>query len=162
MPRGRKPKPTTIKRAEGNPGKRKVNRHEPQPDSTMPPRPAELNEAAVAIWDHVAGELHGMGLLTAIDDAVLVTYCQSYATYLQLIRDVEVEGITVTHVQKNGVEENKINPKQVEARLLGAQLRAMASEYGLTPSARARLEIKPPNEEESKIKKFFREKAVNG
>ena len=37
--RGRKPQPTAIRRAEGNPGKRALNRNEPTPPGTKPTLP---------------------------------------------------------------------------------------------------------------------------
>ena len=37
--KGRKPKPTAIKKLEGNPGKRKLNQNEPQPEKTAPECP---------------------------------------------------------------------------------------------------------------------------
>jgi hypothetical protein len=37
--RGPAPKPNAIKRAEGNPGKRPLNRYEPQPRLTTPKCP---------------------------------------------------------------------------------------------------------------------------
>ena len=39
---GRKPKPTALKKLEGNPGKRKLNNKEPVPDKGMPDCPAWL------------------------------------------------------------------------------------------------------------------------
>ena len=40
--RRRKPKPTAIRRAEGNPGKRALNRNEPTPPGTKPTCPSHL------------------------------------------------------------------------------------------------------------------------
>ena len=39
---GRKPKPTAVKKLEGNPGKRKLNTKEPMPGKGMPACPAWL------------------------------------------------------------------------------------------------------------------------
>jgi len=39
---GRKPKPTAVKKLEGNPGKRKLNTKEPNPGKGMPDCPAWL------------------------------------------------------------------------------------------------------------------------
>ena len=43
---GRKPKPTAIKELEGNPGKRKLNKHEPKPIKRAPPCPKWLTDDA--------------------------------------------------------------------------------------------------------------------
>ena len=39
---GRKPKPTAVKKLEGNPGKRKLNTKEPNPGKGMPDCPVWL------------------------------------------------------------------------------------------------------------------------
>ena len=44
---GRKPKPTAVKKLEGNPGKRKLNTKEPNPGKEMPDCPAWLLPDAV-------------------------------------------------------------------------------------------------------------------
>ena len=45
---GRKPKPTAIKKLEGNPGKRKLNKNEPVPAKGMPECPDWLLPEAKA------------------------------------------------------------------------------------------------------------------
>jgi len=61
--RGRKPKPTKQKEAEGNPGKRRLNEDEPRFDATMPepPEPVKNDPVALAEWERVAPELHANG-----------------------------------------------------------------------------------------------------
>ena len=48
--RGPIPKPSAIKRTEGNPGKRPLNRYEPQPRTTVPRCPEHLDERAKKEW----------------------------------------------------------------------------------------------------------------
>ena len=50
MHAGRKPKPTAVKILEGNPGKRKLNEHEPQPQRKAPPCPKWLEPEAKKEW----------------------------------------------------------------------------------------------------------------
>ena len=47
---GRKPKPTAVKKLEGNPGKRKLNTKEPNPGKGMPDCPAWLLPEAKTEW----------------------------------------------------------------------------------------------------------------
>lgn len=47
---GRKPKPTTLKKLEGNPGKRKLNTKEPVPTKGMPDCPKWLLPGAKEEW----------------------------------------------------------------------------------------------------------------
>ena len=51
--RGPPPKPGIIKLIEGNPGKRKINRREPQPANDAPRCPAWLTPEAKTVWRRV-------------------------------------------------------------------------------------------------------------
>lgn len=51
---GRKPKPTAVKKLEGNPGKRKLNTKEPVPAKGMPTCPNWLLPEAKSEWKRLA------------------------------------------------------------------------------------------------------------
>ena len=54
---GRKPKPTALKKLEGNPGKRKLNTKEPVPGKGMPDCPKWLLPVAKEEWN-VGGKVN--------------------------------------------------------------------------------------------------------
>jgi len=81
--RGRKPRPTAIRRASGNPGKRGYNHAEPVPPAELPHCPPHLSEAAQEEWHRLAGTLHDMGVLTTVDRAALAAYCQAYGRWAE-------------------------------------------------------------------------------
>lgn len=114
--RGRKPKPTALKKSQGNPGKRKLNKKEPVPESGDMSPPDWMMPEAKSEWDRVTPELMRTCGLAKIDRAMLAAYCQIWARF--------VEG------------EKKDKP--VKAAHI-AQLRALASSLGLEPSSRSRL-----------------------
>lgn len=60
---GRKPKPTAIKKLEGNPGKRKLNTKEPIPAKGMPECPEWLLAEAKKEWERLADLMNQMGFL---------------------------------------------------------------------------------------------------
>ena len=62
--RGRKPKPTALKKLEGNPGKRPLNELEPLPQVTMLRCPNWLEPEAKKEWRRLAPVLIGAGILT--------------------------------------------------------------------------------------------------
>ena len=78
---GRKPKPTAIKKLEGNPGKRKLNTKEPIPAKGMPNCPEWLMPEAKKEWERLADLMNQMGVLTEVDMAAFAAYCQSYARW---------------------------------------------------------------------------------
>ena len=65
--RGPAPKPTTIKRLEGNPGKRKLNDGEPSPRLGAPECPDHLDDVARKEWDRLTSILVAMKVLTEAD-----------------------------------------------------------------------------------------------
>ena len=83
MTRGRRPKPSAIRRREGNPGKRGYNHAEPVPPDFMPSCPPHLSNVAAEEWERLAGTLHGVGVLTAVDRAALAAYCQAYGRWVE-------------------------------------------------------------------------------
>ena len=78
---GRKPKPTAVKKLEGNPGKRKLNSKEPVPAKGIPACPDWLMPEAKKEWERLAELMNQMGVLTEVDvlsvDTVSGQYQQS-------------------------------------------------------------------------------------
>ena len=85
---GRKPKPTALKKLEGNPGKRKLNTKEPVPAKGMPDCPKWLLPEAKEEWKRLCQKLSEMGVLTEIDMAAFAAYCQSYARWKEALHDI--------------------------------------------------------------------------
>ena len=81
--RGRIPKPTALKIAEGNPGKRKINGQEPKPAGSLPDCPNHLSAEAKAEWNRIAASLNRIGLLTQVDRATMAGYCQCYGRWVE-------------------------------------------------------------------------------
>jgi P27 family predicted phage terminase small subunit len=149
--RGRRPKPTALKKLEGNPGKRKLNEDEPKLPPALPEPPGELTETALAEWERVAPALFEAKILTVADRAALAAYCQSWADWLEARQNLAApDGFT--QITEKGYEQ--------QSAWVGIANTAMnnfmkiASEFGLTPSARTRLSVNPmpddPEEEKAK------------
>jgi hypothetical protein len=66
---GRKPKPTALKKLEGNPGKRKLNMKEPVPGKGISDCSKWLLPEAKEEWKRLCQKLSEMGVLTEIDMA---------------------------------------------------------------------------------------------
>jgi P27 family predicted phage terminase small subunit len=91
---GRKPKPTALKKLEGNPGKRKLNTKEPMPGKGMPDCPKWLLPEAKKEWERLCVKLSEIGVLTEIDMAAFAAYCQSYARWKEAQEHIDSEGST--------------------------------------------------------------------
>jgi P27 family predicted phage terminase small subunit len=136
MSAGRRPKPTAIKKLEGNPGGRPLNQNEPQP-SGIPTCPRHLNKEARAEWRRISKELITIGLLTRIDRAALASYCMAYARWIEAEENVAKFG----HVVKAPSGYPIQNPYLSIANTCLDQIRKFGVEFGLTPASRSRLQI---------------------
>ncbi len=142
--RGRKPKPTSLKKLEGNPGKRPLNLNEPIPQSIAPECPSWLLAEAKKEWKRLASELEKLGLLTALDKVAFECYCQSYAKWKKAEKFLKKHGTTIKIPQKDEYGEVisikvKKFPEVSIANECLVQIKAFASEFGLTPSSRGRV-----------------------
>lgn len=143
---GRKPKPTAVKRAEGNPGKRPLNENEPQPASGKPKAPAHLSSVAKAHWHATMRVLFPTGVITLAERDLLTVYCEAWAMKRQAMEEIRPKvgkeghrsgGLTVTNAAGNTVR----NPLLAVVAECNKVILRCQSELGLTPSARARLSV---------------------
>jgi P27 family predicted phage terminase small subunit len=153
MTAGRKPLPTAIKELNGNPGKRALNREEPRPvrPRRVPPPPEHLRGLAKTKWQKIAAQLHRMGVLTEVDQDALARYCITYKRWREAEKQVERDGEVILTTNGNQVQ----NPYLSIANRCMAQLNSLGSEFGLTPSSRAKVHAEPPPDESALEKKLF-------
>jgi P27 family predicted phage terminase small subunit len=153
MTAGRKPKPTNMKILQGNPGKRPLNRAEPKPTAKIPSCPKTLTGEARKEWRRVTKELAQLGLLTAIDRAVLALYCQAWGRWvyaeeqLEKLRtwagrdgeEPELPPPGWTFTTDKGYE--GVTPWLSIANKAASEVRKLAAEFGMTPSSRSRVTV---------------------
>ncbi len=155
MMRGRKPVPAHLKLISGNPGKRAVKK-EPQPQrGEMPEPPDFLTPDAKAEWSRVSAELFHIGLLTKVDVQPLAAYCQAFGRWITAERaiarmaekDTLTAGLMIKTTNGNAIQ----NPLVGTSNKAASDMVRYASEFGLTPSARARLAVGPVDPKKSKF-----------
>lgn len=134
---GRRPKPTALKIAEGNPGRRPLNLNEPQ-FRGLPKCPAHLDKNAKAEWRRISKELAAIGLLAAVDRAALAAYCQCWSRWIDAEESIKKFG-TVIKSPKSGYPVQ--NPYVGIANTALDQMRKFLIEFGLTPASRSRISI---------------------
>lgn len=154
MSRGRKPKPTNLKKLQGNPGKRAINKREPKPQTAVK-RPYGLGKGLQdRFWREHADEMNRLQILTGIDTAAFRLMAEHYAFAVQAAQELREEGLTV-----EGREGPKKNPKSQIFRDNSMAFKSFATEFGMTPSARARLKLPEEAEQLSLADMLFN--AVN-
>ena len=132
---GRKPKPTAVKKLEGNPGKRKLNKKEPVPAKGIPDCPDWLLPEAKQEWNRLAALMEQMGVLTEVDRAAFAAYCQSYARWKEAQEHIDRDGSTFETDKGYQQQTPWVGIANTQQKLM---LQA-AAEFGLTPSARSRI-----------------------
>ncbi len=146
--RGRKPKPTSLKVLEGNPGKRPLPQNEPKPRPIAPQRPSWLTGEGKKMWDKLAPELERLGLLTTVDGEAFAAACQCWKIFVDCQRYLKKYGMTYTYINKAGAENELERPHVRIAQKALDQFKAFCTEFGLTPSSRTRIDAKQPEEED--------------
>lgn len=90
----------------------------------------------------MAGELLRLGILTTIDRAALVAYCQAWARWVEAEAQVAKLGVIVKTTNGNLIQ----NPYLSVANRAMDQVRKLAAEFGMTPSSRSRIQTQAPTE----------------
>lgn len=145
--RGRKPKPTALKKLEGNPGKRPLNDLEPLPKVTMLRCPNWLEPEAKKEWRRLAPVLIGAGILTSADAVPFAGYCQAYARWKEA--EEQVSRLGMVYKEKD-TERVRPNPYIAIARSAFAEVKSLAAEFGLTPANRTAIIANALTAEKSK------------
>lgn len=138
---GPRPKPSGLRLIEGTDKKGRSGRKldlakEPiAPDGDLLP-PYELNEEKQQIWDQTTRDLEVMGVASPADSNQVVAYVE--AVYLHRRASIALaDQSLLTQGDKVRVANKLI---QVQRESAATMLR-FAQEFGLTPSARARVEV---------------------
>lgn len=153
---GPKPTPTALKILRGNPGRRRLNDEEPQPEAiALPAPPKDLSEAALAEWNERGPMLERLGLLTEADVPAFETYCRAWGRY----QEAEVKLKQLGEVVKAPSGYPIQNPYRSVANRALAQCQHFWAEFGMMPASRSRVHVKKgPAAPASKLNRFMRVK----
>lgn len=150
MTAGRKPAATSQKRLNGNPGKRALNKDEPEAAlyQKLPDPPEWLGEYAVAEWKRAGTILLSMGLLADADLQLFASYCQNVHMMIESSLDIKENGFTIEGAR--GVVKN---PAVSTFQAATNALKSLSSEFGMTPASRTR--FKRPDEDEESLEEIM-------
>ena len=157
--RGRPPKPTALKIAEGDArkiGMRKLQQKldgEPKAQKGLPECPEHLVGCAASAWAFLSQELDAMGLASRCDAILLEGLCVQYARAAEADQQVRREGllVEVSVTNREGTQNRKelrTNPAVSVSNAAWKLLRGFASDFGLNPVSRTRLTVERPDDDE--------------
>jgi P27 family predicted phage terminase small subunit len=133
---GPKPTPTHLKLIRGD-RKSRVNEAEPKASQKAPPMPRWMSADAKKVWRRTVKQLEKMGVLYECDGDTLAAYCEAVVRHAEACQLIHQTGLLVKG-RRDGIVKN---PAIQVARDAEATIKALAQEFGLTPSARTRIKV---------------------
>lgn len=101
--------------------------------------PFWLDKVARSEWNALLKELKELDLMTNIDTDALAIYCDAYSQYVECTQVIREEGLMVEYTNK-AVETNEVPHPLLSKKIqIHNQMKSLATEFGLTPSSRAKL-----------------------
>lgn len=148
--RGPAPTPTPILKARGS-WRGKIKRGEPAPPVVAPACPDWLPDGARVEWGRLAGQLEALGVLAEVDRDALVAYCMAWSEYCELEKEIQKTGLIIRTGKKPAANPLvKLRDRAAERAL------RLAIQFGLTPSARSRVQVQKKEEAPSDKVRFFK------
>ncbi|MCY8276479.1 phage terminase small subunit P27 family [Bacillus inaquosorum] len=117
--------------------------------------PTWLDKVGKKEFKRVAAILTEVEIITEADISMLAAYCNAYSQYVSISKIIEEDGIMV-HTEGKDEDGKPIKLVGEEHPLLKRQknyfdqMKSAANDFGLTPSARAKLAITRTQEEREK------------
>jgi P27 family predicted phage terminase small subunit len=146
MTKGRKSQPNALKQLKGTQPVR-MNKDEPESEaiSKLPRAPRWFTDTAKSIYYSTGKHLAGSRVLSQADLEMFISFCNEYAKYL----DTEKEMQSVP-LRANLSKDSERAYRRVERQNRAAWERSMklASEFGITPAARAKAQAIATGKEE--------------
>jgi len=160
MNRGRPTLPKALRKAKKNDAEPEGDEDDAPPPADMPLCPDFLHRYAKEEWAAIAPALYSIGVLTDMDQHALAGYCQAVARWRKaeelLSKAAQVEGETAGGMVATTDAGNKV--QSVLFTVANGAMRDMlrfAAEFGMTPSARARIEGKRGAVPDTPRSKYF-------
>lgn len=131
--RGRKPRPTEVKRVLGNPGKRALPEAEPEFAAGDIPAPEWLDELEREEWDRIVPALVRVKVGKPVHQGALEGICTMYGAWRKA----------------------RIDMDWTQARLTYDAYRKALNEFGLTAASAGRVNAKDDGGEADPMDKYF-------
>lgn len=139
--------PSHLQLVRGNPSKRPINKNEPKPPSGVPPTPKYFDKRGKYWFKKIGEELNALGVMSQLDAKALELLVEAYVEYRHHCEVLDEEGYTYKNKTESGLM-IKAHPAAIMKADVWKRIRAMLSEFGMTPSARTKVNVKGPEQED--------------
>src|SRR6266850_891856 len=154
--RGPRPTPSAILKARGTYRADRA-RGEVRGPRGIPRCPAGLDKRAKQCWTQLIPMLLSMGVLSRIDRNAIVRYCIFWSQWHQAQQFVSKNGLVYPIKDGNGkVKSLAAFPHVAIVSKVGLLLTKFEQEFGMTPSARTRIECSAVEEEDESIENWLK------
>jgi P27 family predicted phage terminase small subunit len=140
--RGPRPKPTALKVIQGTDRADRRNECEPVLATRIPECPEHLAGEAKREWERTTKLLAAAGLVAEIDRAALASYCQAWGRWVEAEEALRRHGVVIKSPNNFPMP----SPYLAIANKAMDQMRLLLTEFGMTPSSRARVVAMPDTE----------------
>jgi P27 family predicted phage terminase small subunit len=131
--------PTALRLVKGNPSKRAINKAEPKPPSGVPPIPKHFNKQEKYWFKRIGEELDCSNVITKLDGMALELLIGAYVEWRKHRDIIDQVGETYNVTNMQGKTLVKAHPQVAMMSDAWKRLRAMMSEFGMTPAARSKV-----------------------
>ena len=131
---GRKPKPTAVKRQDGNPGHRPLPTNEPEPVVGLPDCPDHLDDEARAEWHRLGELLVRAHRVAPLYRAAVAAGCVAWSRWVTAEKQIQQYGLVITAPSGYLVQSPYVG---ISNRAWGQLMKALA-ELGISPTSQAR------------------------
>lgn len=150
--RGPAPKPTALRKLEGNPSKRPLPQNEPQYAPGVPSKPKKISRAASPIWDDLVDQMAAAAVLRRVDARALWQLAEDEALLANAYEGIWSMAAAIKREAK--AQGKRLQQGEIMALLsmkngrmamsavghLAARVIIERREFGLTPSSRSRID----------------------
>lgn len=145
---------------EGNPARRPLPQNEPMPEPDVPRCPSHLPQAGKTEWRRVVKELAKIGLLSQIDRGMLAAYCAHYARWVQAEKHLQRDEVQLVVRTATGTYQR--NPWVTVANDAMQGMKSFATEFGMSPAARTRIQVETEKEEKDPLQELIDKRKASG
>ena len=145
-----KHKPTAMKLLAGCPGHKPLPANEPQPKLVLPKPPKRLDANGKKEWTRLATMLYQLGVMTELDTIAFEVLITTWLRWCNANELIKTNGLLI--VGQNGILQRNPAIKIADDSL--KNLEKLLSDFGATPSSRARVKANPQPEIDE-LERFF-------
>lgn len=146
--------PLHLRLVRGNPSKRAVSKNgsggqievknAPKAEKRVPPVPKHFSKQGKYWFKRMADELDAIDVISQLDARALELLVEAYTEYRHHCDTLDIEGYTYRAKTQTGAVLIKAHPVAMMKADAWKRIRAMLSEFGMTPVSRAKVNPSGP------------------